>query len=267
MQIVSFWLSLTAVAALLPAAAHSWRGSGGRDGMFWLMLSVAFVGTASWTYVVFLPGWRTGLAAALWITICGTLVVFAVLSAATRDGSRLAPVLYPYLLVLAVIAFTWQNQPEREMTGAAPAGWIDAHIVFSIGTYAILTLAAISGVAAFVQERALKQKRQGKLATLLPGLSSAESLELRLLGIAAALLVFGVLTGIAVEFFENGKLFELTHKTLLSVLALLVVGGLLITRRVSGIRGRQAARLVMLSYLLLTLGYPGVKFVTDILMA
>ena len=31
--------------------------------------------------------------------------------------------------------------------------------------------------------------------------------------------------------------------------------------------GRRAARYVLVAYLLLTLGYPGVKFVTDVLLA
>jgi ABC-type uncharacterized transport system permease subunit len=39
------------------------------------------------------------------------------------------------------------------------------------------------------------------------------------------------------------------------------VTGLLIAHRHSGLRGRQAARLVLLAYMLLLLGYFGVKFV------
>jgi ABC-type uncharacterized transport system permease subunit len=42
---------------------------------------------------------------------------------------------------------------------------------------------------------------------------------------------------------------------------------LLVAHYRSGMRGRRAARVVLLAYLLLTLGYPGVKFVTDVLMA
>jgi ABC-type uncharacterized transport system permease subunit len=35
----------------------------------------------------------------------------------------------------------------------------------------------------------------------------------------------------------------------------------------TGMRGRRAARGVLLAWLLLTLAYPGVKFVTDVLLA
>jgi ABC-type uncharacterized transport system permease subunit len=33
------------------------------------------------------------------------------------------------------------------------------------------------------------------------------------------------------------------------------------------VRGRQAARFVLLAYLLVTLAYPGVKFVRDVILA
>ena len=54
---------------------------------------------------------------------------------------------------------------------------------------------------------------------------------------------------------------------MLTVTAFLVIAGLLIGHFRIGVRGRMAARFVLLAYLLMTLGYPGVKFVTDVLMA
>ena len=59
----------------------------------------------------------------------------------------------------------------------------------------------------------------------------------------------------------------INHKTVLSLVAFVVIGILLVAHFRTGIRGRRASRLVLLAYLLLTLGYPGVKFVTDILLA
>jgi ABC-type uncharacterized transport system permease subunit len=52
----------------------------------------------------------------------------------------------------------------------------------------------------------------------------------------------------------------------LSLTAFVVILGLLLAHHISGLRGRSAARFVLLAYLLMTLGYPGVKFVTDILL-
>jgi ABC-type uncharacterized transport system permease subunit len=41
---------------------------------------------------------------------------------------------------------------------------------------------------------------------------------------------------------------------------------LLLVHRRGGISGRRAARYVLFTYLLLTLAYPGVKFVTDVIV-
>jgi ABC-type uncharacterized transport system permease subunit len=53
---------------------------------------------------------------------------------------------------------------------------------------------------------------------------------------------------------------------LLSLLTLVLVIGLLAAHQRSGLRGRRAARLVLVAYILLSLAYLGVKFVTDVLI-
>jgi ABC-type uncharacterized transport system permease subunit len=75
-----------------------------------------------------------------------------------------------------------------------------------------------------------------------------------------------ILSGMAVELVSSGHLMRFSHKTLLTMLAFLLIAGLLALHNRTGVRGRRAARLVLLAYLLLTLGYPGVKFVTDVLI-
>jgi ABC-type uncharacterized transport system permease subunit len=80
-------------------------------------------------------------------------------------------------------------------------------------------------------------------------------------------LALGLATGMALQWKESGALLKFDHKTVLTVAAFAVIGGLLWAHFKSGLRGRKAARIVLLAYLLLTLGYPGVKFVTDVVMA
>jgi ABC-type uncharacterized transport system permease subunit len=70
----------------------------------------------------------------------------------------------------------------------------------------------------------------------------------------------------AAEYFERGRLLVFDHKTTLSIAAFIAIGVLLAAHRFTGVRGQQAARGILLAYLLLTLAYPGVKFVTDVLI-
>ena len=81
------------------------------------------------------------------------------------------------------------------------------------------------------------------------------------------MLGIGVVSGMATQYLMSGRLLVFDHKTTLSLLAFVVIGALLLLHWRTGLRGRQAIRLVLTAYLLLTLAYPGVKFVRDVLLA
>jgi ABC-type uncharacterized transport system permease subunit len=260
-------LNFGALLALLPAVVASFRRRGTPDALFYAVLALATLGPGLWVLAVAGGAWRTGFAMSLWVTITATMALFLMLALATRNASRLAPLLLPYQALLGLIALFWQRAPERPVAGTVPAGWLDAHIVFAVATYALLTIAAVAGLAVFLQERALKAKRPTALTRLLPAVAESEGLELGLLAASEGVLALGLASGMAAEHFLGGRLLPFDHKTLLSLAAFVVIGGLLLARHFYGLRGRRVARWALLAYLLLTLAYPGVKFVTDVLMA
>lgn len=260
-------LSLAALLTLLPVSFVRWRRHDARDSVFYAVVLLGVAGPAAWVGVQLGGAWRTGFAMSLWVSVAVTMALFLVLAALTRHAWRLTPLLAPLLLLLGVIATLAWKAPDRPVAQAVPAGWLDAHILFAVVTYGLLTIAAVAGAAVFLQERAIKTKQQNALTRRLPAITESETLELGLLVAAEAVLALGLASGMAAEHFLHGALLPFDHKTVLSVAAFAVIGGLLVARRINGIRGRRAARLALLAYLLLTLAYPGVKFVTDILMA
>ncbi len=261
-------LNLTALLALVPASIASFRRAPrGPDLVFWAVLAAALAGPLAFGLSRVGGAWPTDLSMALWISISVSLVIFAGLAAATGACWRLAPLLLPYLLLLAVLATIWGNVPGRDALGQAPNSWLVVHIGVSVVTYALATLAAVAGAAVFLQELALKRKWTGSLPRLLPSIADGERLELGLLAAAEVVLGIGIATGMALEYLARGQVLAFDHKTLLSLTAFAVIGALLILRQLTGLRGRRAARLVLLAYLLLTLAYPGVKLVTDVLIA
>jgi ABC-type uncharacterized transport system permease subunit len=136
----------------------------------------------------------------------------------------------------------------------------------SVATYALTTLAATAGCAVMLRERALKSRKPAGFTQGLPSIADAERLEFRLLAAGVAILALGLLTGMAITQLELGTPLTWNHKTLFSLLAFVTLGGLLVAHRTSGVRGRGATRWVLAGYLLLTLAYPGVKFVHDVLI-
>ncbi len=259
--------ALAALASLLPALLLGWIRPMKRDGAFWAALALAACGPTLLSGYQAANAWHTGLAAALWASLSATLLLFLALSIVSRQGWRLMPLLMPYLVLLALIASVWSQAPERPLSGNAPSGWIVLHILVSLATYALATLAAVAALAAFLQERSLKAKRPTRLTRSLPAMAESEALTFTFLMGAEAVLGVGLASGMALNVIEKGLWLSLDHKTLLSLLTFGVIGALLIAHHRIGMRGRLVARLVLLAYLLLTLAYPGVKFVTDVLIS
>ncbi len=260
-------VNFSALLALVPATLYSFSGKDRPDGVFWAVMTVATAGSLAAVWLQFGGAWQTGFSLALWITVTLSLCLFVGLTATTKTSWRLAPLLLPYLFGLGGLATIWSQAPERPMNVAAPLGWIGLHIATSVVTYAILTIAAVAGLAVFLQERSLRSKRPTSFNRMLPSVADAEALQVRLMIAAQMVLTLGLLSGMATQYFTTGDLLVLDHKILLTLAAFLTIGGMLVVHFRTGLRGRKAARIVLVAYLLVTLGYPGVKFVTDVLLA
>jgi len=264
-------LSLIALAALVPAALAPVVRAGpavstARDGLYWALMGVAFAGPALWLAIQLGDVWRTGLAPALWLSIAVSLVLFAAVAAASRVAWRLTPLLLGYLFLLGVLATVWQHAPEQPMSANRPEMWLQAHILVALSAYGLLTLAAVAGCGVFLQERALKLKRPSSFTHQLPSISEGERLQVRLLMASEAVLGIALVTGMAIEWLERRELLVFDHKTVLSIATFVLIGFLLWLHHRGGLSGRRGARYVLFAYLLLTLAYPGVKFVSDVLI-
>ncbi|CCQ73806.1 inner membrane protein YpjD [Magnetospira sp. QH-2] len=259
-------IAIAALVSLVPLGITGRGQSSVSTPQLWSALIVALVGTTAWVVVHLSGNWTGDLSTTLWVTVCASLWLYGFLAIFLDEIWKLRFLLSPYFLVMALIATVWLGLGAKPLTGTAPAGWVQAHIIVSVLTYALVTIAAIAALGAFLQEQALKRKRPTTLTRNLPSVADCESIEVKLLLAGELVLALGLMTGIGTLYAGSGSLFSLDHKSLLSITAFLVIGGLLIAHYRTGVRGRAAARLVLVAYLLLTLGYPGVKFVTDVLL-
>lgn len=258
--------AIGALAGLLPLTLLSLKTAGARPGrLFWLLLAVAFVGASSYAVAANRGGWDPSLATTLWVSIAASLAVFALAVLARPEAWRLARVLLPYLVILGGLAAIWSGAGQRG-TVAASGGWLALHIALAVLAFALATTAAVAAVAVLLRERALKHKGRDALSQSLPSVADAEAIETRMLFIAACVLFVGIVTGMAELYVTQGVLVAVNHKTVFAFAAFLVIALLLYLRARTGLRGRRAARLLLLAYLLITLAYPGVKFVTDVIL-
>jgi ABC-type uncharacterized transport system permease subunit len=233
----------------------------------WGLLILAVAGPTIWSVVLLASHWRADFSVALWLSISASLICFLAVCAINAVALRLGSLLLPYLFFLGIAATVFQTADTSDVGPLLPSAWIMIHIICSVITYALVTLAAVAGLSVFLTERALKRKASSTFTDRLPAVMDAERLQVALLAGSALVLLVGLLSGVVLELQESGRVLGTDHKTILSIAAFLTIAGILLAHQRSGVRGRSAARIVLLAYLLLTLAYPGVKFVTDVLMA
>ena len=263
----SMLLSFSAIVSLLPPSLLAMRRNHKPDVIFWLVLIVAVIGPVNWIIFSMVGIWQTNLPTALWITVSATMIVFTIVTIFTDQTWRLTPLITAYLACLGVLALVWDSAPPKPLdVNLNSNNWIIIHIAVSVCTYALVTIAALAALAAFLQESALKKKQQTSISKILPSVVDCEKLEVKLLLLGEIILAIGLSSGMALQYADTGALLTFDHKTVLSITAFIVIAGLLVGHYKTGLRGRKATRIILLAYLLLTLGYPGVKFITDVIL-
>lgn len=165
------------------------------------------------------------------------------------------------LLVLAALGAGVTQSGGSPDSVAVMAWQMQAHVLVSLFAYGLLTVGAIVAVYALIQDRRL---RTGKLSPINQLFAPLVTTERLLFGVTAAgftILLLAVVSGLA--FVDNLFAQHLVHKTVLSLLALLLFGVLLAGRQLAGWRGRRAIYLYLWGFLILCLAYYGTRFVLE----
>lgn len=261
-------LDLAMLAALTPLAwvTLASRGLPEKGRIMVAALVLASVATLVGTAVRIGDSWSTGLADALWATVAACTLLYALLGWKTPGARRLGVLLVPYLIAVGLAALLADAGDDRPLIIRGSEVWVGIHIAGAVTTYALVTLAGIAALAALLQEGALRRKRPTALSRRLPAVAESEGLQTRLLALALGILALDLLSGTAMLYAQQGQWLRIDHKTLLSAASFATIAALLWLQARTGLRGRGAGRLVLAAWLLLTLAYPGVKFVREVLL-
>jgi len=177
-----------------------------------------------------------------------------------RPVASLGIVVFP-LAAIFLLVDVFLAPPTQPL----PIDWqIKLHVLFALLGFSVLSVAAVLAILLALQERALRKRRFNGIVGALPPLTLTESLMFQLIGAGFILLSLTLLTGIL--FVDNLFAQHLVHKTVLSIAAWFVFGGLLLGRWRYGWRGRRAVELTLFGMALLLLAYFGSRFVLEVLL-
>jgi ABC-type uncharacterized transport system permease subunit len=170
----------------------------------------------------------------------------------------LGAVVYPFAAAMLLLA-TLLPTPVSDVV---VDDWkTRSHIVLSLLSAGLLTLAAVHAGVLAIQERLLHDHRLTGLMRSLPPLQTMERLLFQLIAIGFGLLSLTLLSGM--WFIRDWLAQHLAHKTVLSVTAWLIFAVLLWGRLRHGWRGRTAIRWTLTGYAMLVLAYFGSKLILE----
>lgn len=170
-------------------------------------------------------------------------------------------VLFPLaaLSVACSLLFSSNYTPRDELSPG-----VAAHILLSIVSTGLLTVAALQSLLLLLQMSLLKKRQTHGLIEALPSLQTMEWVLFRVLwagfiGLSAALLLGGL-------YVEDLFGQSLAHKTAFSIGAWLVFATLLWGKHQLGWRGRTAVRWTLIGLALLAIGFFGSKLVLELIL-
>ena len=207
--------------------------------------------------------WSLGLTNAFSIIACALAMVFIAL-ATTRPIENLGVAVLPVAAVSVIAAWLWP--PGNEVL-VSPSPQLTVHLTVSILAYAFLTLAVVQALLLNIQEKRLHQRDPGRLLRTLPPIQTMEGLLFVLTGIGFVLLTLTLISGAAYTQSLLGVTFAFNHHTVLSIIAWVIFGVLLVGHFRFGWRGRYAAHWTIGGFVVLVLAYFGTKYVVEYLLA
>jgi ABC-type uncharacterized transport system permease subunit len=175
------------------------------------------------------------------------LTVFLVIYAKYRTTS---PGIFVFPLVfLMTFAAALGQQPPDFSSPVMRSGWLFAHIAMIFTGYAALFLSFAASLLYLAQERTLKSKQPSSLMTRLPALQVIDDIGYKSLMLGFPFMTFGLIAGSVVAQAKFGATWFFDPKVILSLLMWCVYMLLLYTRWNSGWRGRRAAYLATVAFL------------------
>ena len=189
------------------------------------------------------------------------IVIQVLLSCIYRRIESLGIVLFPISGIAGIAA---SLDPSGRLIDTADQA-IQGHIMVSVIAYSLITLGAFQAGLLAYQDRSIRQHHPGGFIRFLPPLHDMETLLFQFLGFGFVCLSGSLITG----FFYLEDIFaqHLVHKTVLSIVAWVILGTLLFGRFRFGWRGPTAIRWTLASFAFLMLAFFGSKLVLEFILS
>lgn len=177
-----------------------------------------------------------------------------------RDPSPIfGSIAVPMALLLMVFGSTLSYQIESPIVPVLKSWWLPIHVTLAIAGNGVFALMAIGGLMYIVQERLIKKKRIGRMHRLLPSLETLDTINRRGLPLGFFLMTLGIISGALWAGSIWGYYWSWDPKETWSLITWFAYAAMVHQRVALGWRGRRAAWLAMMGFVLVIFTFVGVS--------
>lgn len=188
------------------------------------------------------------------------VALIVMLVSLNKPLENLALVIFPAASLALLLEIIFQS--TRILPDSLPVG-LRVHVLLSVCAYSLLTIAALQALLLALQDRQISRKQPASIMRL-PPMQLMEKLLIQIIAIGFFILSLSLATGLM--FLHDIADQHLVHKTVLSVVAWLIFGILLLGHWAWGWRGKRAIRWTIGGFIALLLAYFGSKLVLELIL-
>ncbi len=165
----------------------------------------------------------------------------------------------PLASVMLIYGSTFAYQIHAPLLPVMVSLWLPVHVVLAIAGHAVFALMAVGGVMYLWQERLIKRKQIGRWHRLLPSLETLDTMNRHGLAFGFFLLTLGIMSGALWAGSAWGSYWTWDPKETWSLITWFAYAAMVHQRLVLGWRGKRAAWLAILGFVLVMFTFIGVS--------
>jgi cytochrome c-type biogenesis protein CcsB len=193
------------------------------------------------------------------LSFLALVIVAAFLATELRYNLRVMGAFVAPIAFLFSFFSAFQKGEIQQLRPALDSPWLPIHVIVLFIGYAFFAVAFGAGIMYLLQEREVKGKHLGALFKRLPSLDVLDDVNYRCLTIGFPLLTVGIITGAIWAELAWGTYWSWDPKETASLATWLLYAALLHGRLTIGWRGRKAAILAIVGFLLVVFTFLGVN--------
>ncbi len=171
----------------------------------------------------------------------------------------LGAVVTPMAAGLMLLGAAFSYQIQGPVAPILHSWWLPIHVIFALAGNAVFALMAVGGILYIFQEWLIKGKRIGRLHRLLPSLETLDKMNRHGLPLGFCLLTVGILSGALWANSAWGQYWSWDPKETWTLITWFTYAAMVHQRIVLGWRGKKAAWLAILGFILVMFTFIGVS--------